>query len=114
MENPQNTTDTKNKLSFLIKNSFMSEAEKDAWFRVIDQMNPDEVEKLISILEKEDKGRVVIKNKYQEKIKKIKDDFNQQWSQLLDNSKEKLDLASHKTIETSEKEELESLRKRLK
>ena len=114
MENQELFIHKKSELISLIKNSKMSNKEKEAWLNLIPEMAENEIKEFIQILKNEINVSQKLKEKYQEKIHRIKMDFNQKWNEFIQNTKTKINQADKIRIQQKEQEELIKLRQELK
>ena len=114
MEIKESFIGKKSELITLIKKSKMSSPEKEAWMNLVEEMLEHEIEEFIQILKDEENALKTIEVKYQEKVQRIKTDFNQQWDEFIEKANHEIDKAEKTKIQTAETEEIEKLRQKLK
>ena len=113
MEAKESFVGKKSELIALIKSSKMSSPEKEAWLNLVEEMLEQEIEEFIQILKDEEGALKNIETKYQEKIQRIKTDFNQQWDEFVEKANHEIDKVEKNKIQTTEAEEIEKLRQKL-
>lgn len=114
MEKKESFVGKKNEVTSLIRKSKMSLAEKEAWLNLIEEMLEHEIEEFIQILKDEENALRKIEEKYQEKIHKIKTDFNKEWEKFVQKAETEIDKTEKTQLKKNEEEELGKLREQLK
>ncbi|MFC1656673.1 hypothetical protein ACFL14_01755 [Patescibacteria group bacterium] len=114
MEQEETFIGKKDELISLIRKSKLSDSEKEAWLHLLEDMLEHEIQEFIDILKDEEKNLQTLELKYQEKIKKIKTDFNEKWQDFMAKAENEIDRSHKNKIQQDEGEELEKLRQQLK
>ncbi|MFH1749313.1 MAG: hypothetical protein ABH837_00215 [bacterium] len=114
MEQKETFIGKKDELISLIRKSKLPDSEKEAWLNLLEEMLEHEIQEFIDILKDEEGNLQRLELKYQQKIKKIKVDFNEKWQNFMSQAENEIDKSQKNKIQQNEAQELEMLRQQLK
>jgi len=114
MEQKETFVGKKDELTSLIRKSKLPDSEKEAWLNLLEEMLEHEIQEFIDILKDEESNLQKLELKYQQKIKKIKADFNEKWQDFMSQAENEMDKGRKNKIQQDETQELEKLRQQLK
>ncbi len=105
-QNPKNQATDKNpsdaakarRLAFLLVQSVMPQEQKEAWMDLLPIMTPEQVDMLMSILEKEHQGYQESSKQLLEDLKNLEASFKQEVEKLKAEEKELIDAFIKKEI----------------
>ncbi len=114
MEQKETFIGKKDELMSLITKSKLPDSEKEAWLHLLEEMLEHEIQEFIDILKNEEKNLQSLEIKYQQRINKIKSDFNEKWQDFMTKAETEIDKSQKNKVDTNEADELKKLREQLK